>query len=177
MHDFENCLKEATSRICATYFQLPVVGLESPIYRERVYCYELYYQLRINWTEPDYFLSGEVDKSGHPMIRGNHLDRTKPDFLVHVPGGMNNFAVVEVKPITGSVKGIKKDIQTLGAYLDYANYQRAFYLIYGCSDDGNALTRARAKIIEVNEEHRIELWHHAAPMTPASRVPLEQSGA
>ncbi len=35
-------LCEATGRVEAIYFQLPVVGQEAPIYRERVDCYELY---------------------------------------------------------------------------------------------------------------------------------------
>lgn len=87
--NFEPLLQEATSKIGYNYFQLPIDGQEDPIYRERVYCYELYHQLRSIWPKDcEYELSGEVDKSGHPLIRGNNLDRIKPDFLVHVPGDM-----------------------------------------------------------------------------------------
>ena len=44
---FIRCLTNATARVPEVYCQLPVAGEKSPIYRERVYCYELYHQLRI----------------------------------------------------------------------------------------------------------------------------------
>ena len=44
--DIEQLLKDATSGIEGNYFQLPIDGSEDPIYRERVYCYELYHQLK-----------------------------------------------------------------------------------------------------------------------------------
>ena len=43
---FMKCLREAGKRMDAHYFQLPVAGSEEPVFRERVYCYELYHQLR-----------------------------------------------------------------------------------------------------------------------------------
>ena len=74
MENFDNIFKEATKNISREFYQLPVAGKEDPIYRERVYCYELYHQLRSLWpTETEYTLSGEVDKSGHPLIRNNGL--------------------------------------------------------------------------------------------------------
>ena len=36
----------ACRAIASDYMDLPVYGLEDPQYRERVYCYELYHQLR-----------------------------------------------------------------------------------------------------------------------------------
>lgn len=99
MHELDQILVLATQSIREEYFQLPIDGRDKPVYRERVYCYELYHQMRRNWPNGSLFtLSGEVDKSGHPLIRGNGLDRAKPDFLVHVPGDMGgNHAVIEVK--------------------------------------------------------------------------------
>ena len=38
----------AVSRIAHGYFQLPVADADA-LYRERVYCYELYHQLRCLW--------------------------------------------------------------------------------------------------------------------------------
>ncbi|MGD8457430.1 MAG: hypothetical protein PVF83_13695, partial [Anaerolineales bacterium] len=70
--DFEQfliMLCVATSNIGEQYFQLEVAEREEHIYRERVYCYELYHQLRV--VTPDgfnYQLDGELDKSGHPLI-------------------------------------------------------------------------------------------------------------
>jgi hypothetical protein len=39
-------LAQATQAIEASYFLLPIAGRDRPIKRERVYCYELFHQLR-----------------------------------------------------------------------------------------------------------------------------------
>lgn len=46
METFVKILRKATANIPPEYFQLPIAGREDPIYRERVYCYELYHQMR-----------------------------------------------------------------------------------------------------------------------------------
>jgi hypothetical protein len=122
-------LYAATPQIENSYFELAVAGQEEMIFRERVYCYELYHQLRtIMPSEFDYMLDGELDKSGHPYITG----AVKPDFLVHKRGMMNrNLVVIEVKPITASREGITKDINTLSDFILRWNYFRAIYLFYG----------------------------------------------
>jgi hypothetical protein len=66
---FERMVAAAASRITMPYFQLPVAELEDTVYRERVYCYELYHQLRVDWNGFDFSLGGEVDKGGHPLFR------------------------------------------------------------------------------------------------------------
>lgn len=64
-----DALVQATAKIAPPYFQLPVARLEAPLYRERVYCYELYHQLRLEVPAYlPYSLSGEVDKLGHPLF-------------------------------------------------------------------------------------------------------------
>ncbi|WP_428311766.1 methionyl-tRNA formyltransferase-like protein [Hydrocarboniphaga sp.] len=170
MHDFDERLERATARISQTYFQLPVAGREAPIYRERVYCYELYHQLRHNWPEYGYFLSGEIDKAGHPVIRHGYIAKSKPDFLIHVPEDMDNFAAIEVKPINGTSAGVQKDIRTLVAFLDHANYERALYLIYGDAEKGKALVSAQRQLLAQNLEGRVELWHHSKPGQPAAKI-------
>jgi hypothetical protein len=130
---FIDCLKKAGAKIEQHYFQLPVAGKEEPIYRERVYCYELYHQLR-NALGDDfpYKLDGEVDKKGHPVIRLT-LGPKKPDFIVHKPGKMDrNLVVIEVKPITvkDRINELRKDLKTLQGFLDKAKYYRAIMLIY-----------------------------------------------
>jgi len=42
---FEKMVEAACARVGAIYFQLPVADADA-MYRERVYCYELYHQLR-----------------------------------------------------------------------------------------------------------------------------------
>ncbi|HNP97094.1 MAG TPA: hypothetical protein PKJ63_15750 [Cyclobacteriaceae bacterium] len=112
------------------------MGVEEPIYRERVYCYELYHHLRKAWPQSLalYSLSGEIDKRGHPLIRGNHLDATKPDMLVHIPGEMDrNLSAIEVKPVTASVSDILADLEKLTAYCRIGRYHGGIMLVYGSS--------------------------------------------
>src|SRR5689334_16425882 len=107
---FERKLAEACGRIGPEYFQLPVADADS-VYRERVYCYELYHQLRSEWGDLPFSLSGEVDKARHPYFRGGPYSRSKPDLLVHQPGNMEgNLACVEVKPCTGAAGEFSDDL-------------------------------------------------------------------
>ena len=132
---FLQVLTAATERIPEEYFQLPVGHMEAPIYRERVYCYELYHQLRTLLEDDEQFsryaLSGEIDKQGHPIIRP-----CAPDFVFHAPGDMNsNLVVVEVKPVNAELHGIRKDLQTLTYFVsDEARYQLGILLVYGDSE-------------------------------------------
>jgi len=133
---FAKILRKATSRIEREYFLMPVAGCEDAIYRERVYCYELYHRLREVFEEYrfPYSLAGEVDKNGHPIIY-TKIGAIKPDLLVHAPGTMdNNLVVIEVKPIKSKTKDIKKDLKTLAGFLIEANYFKAIHLVYGGSE-------------------------------------------
>jgi hypothetical protein len=93
IEQFLKLLAEATARIPDHYFQLPVAGREDPVFRERVYSYELYHQLRtllaMDRELAAYELSGEIDKQGHPIIRP-----CAPDFVLHIPGAMGANLVV-----------------------------------------------------------------------------------
>lgn len=174
--NIEQLIADATEHIKQNYFQLPIDGQEDPIYRERVYCYELYHQLRSRWpVNTNYELSGEVDKSGHPLIRNNNLDRVKPDLLVHIPGDMRgNYTIIEVKPITANHDGIAKDLSTLTAFRRHADYEKAIYLFYGSGDIEPVLAMAdelqfqdRENKIDLN---LIEFWWHQEIGIPAIRV-------
>jgi hypothetical protein len=171
MEEFDIILQTATENVSPEYFQLPVAGKEDPIYRERVYCYELYHQMRLQWPDNSEFtLSGEVDKAGHPLIRDNGLDNKKPDFLIHVPGKMDcNYLVIEVKPFNANPKEIKKDLVTLTAFREYGNYQRSILLVYGFLDsDIEDIVLFLKEIANqdsgqtINRE-LIELWGHSNP--------------
>jgi hypothetical protein len=130
---FKSALATAAESVSRNFFQLPVAGQEDPAYRERVYCYELYHQLRSIWPfGVRYSLGGEVDKAGHRLIRKNALDRAKPDLIAHVPGDMeSNLAVVEVKPRVPQVVEIASDLRKLAAFRRDAYYASAIYLVYG----------------------------------------------
>lgn len=163
---FFNLLAEATLRIPPHYFQLPVAGREDPVFRERVYSYELYHQLRTLLTidrelEP-YELSGEIDKQGHPIIRP-----CAPDFVLHIAGNMGaNLVVIEVKPVNADRVGIEKDRKNLEYFVTEVGYQCGVQLVYG--GDQDALQRFVNIYREANEQ--IELFWHPEPGKPACCV-------
>jgi hypothetical protein len=167
-HDFIfflKCLKKAGTRIDQHYFQLIVAGKEEPIFRERVYCYELYHQLRILLGDVfPYKLDGELDKVGHPIIRPK-----KPDFIVHVPGTMErNLLVIEVKSIKvkDDLKELRDDLETLQYFLNEANYFRTIMLVYG--DGKHDLPESILSTVEEfskGYEGRIQMVWHQGPGT------------
>ena len=160
MEDFDGCLIDATAAIGPEYFLLPVV-VRDPVFRERVYCYELYHQLRQRWPvalENSWRLSGEVDKRSHQYFRDEGARAPKPDFLVHQPGSHRNFAVVEVKPPGVNFPGLRKDIATLDRFTREFGYERGIMLIYGLHPDV-ALERFR-KVVGDGDQGRFELWVH-----------------
>lgn len=91
MDQLNQILEDATAAITAPYFQLPIFG-GPPVWRERVYCYELYHQMRIRWPEDSpLILTGEVDKRAHPIFRELQARQVIPDLLVHSPGLMTKI--------------------------------------------------------------------------------------
>jgi hypothetical protein len=175
---FIECLCTATQNIQLAYMFLPVAGSVLPVYRERVYCYELYHQLRLSWDDhAGYSLGGEVDKTHHPLMRGLDINKTKPDLLVHKPGDMDgNLIVIEVKPITAKKHGIRKDLRTLTAFLRRGRYHHAIYLVYGDRPRlfNNFAVKARM-LQEEDFEGRIDLntitlYWHRIPGQPAEQI-------
>jgi len=139
------------------YFQLKVAGTEATKYLERVYCYELYHQMRIRWPNVPHKLTGEIDKSGNPRIRHEILNRSKPDFTIHVPGNMDdNLLVIEVKardPVDGKVQ---RDLQKLSEFRRSAEYIAAYYLTYGFNEDEAVEFAANCSAI-ANADNTIDL--------------------
>lgn len=132
-------LSTAASQVAGEYFQLPVVDADA-VDRERVYCYELYHQLRCLWDAFAFSLGGEVDKAGHPHFRGGPYAMAKPDFLVHVPGEMHrNLAAVELKPATAGIDALHKDLQKLTWFCHHAQYFRGLLLVYGEAGESSIL--------------------------------------
>lgn len=179
--DFEQFLTylfRATAEISSQYMLLPIDGSALPIYRERVYCYELYHQLRKQMGNEWYALGGEVDKSNHPRMNHPSIRKTKPDLLVHRPGYMSgNLVIIEIKPVAKSIRrgqltipplaAIKKDLKTLTAFRQHGEYSRAIYLIYG--DDSTALAKIKRRARDMQNSDDsvnldlIDLYWHQAP--------------
>lgn len=165
-NEFLTYLESSCKSIEKDYFQTPVAKeLEQApterVYRERVYCYELYHQLRINIkSDFPYTLCGELDKSGHPIIRNN----SKPDFIAHVLGSMeNNLLIMEVKSITNikeKIKNLTNDYNKMSCFLNKANYYRGIMLIYGSINNESNLDKKTTDEIEKNQDDRIiTMWH------------------
>ena len=177
MKQFDEILCRATANISAEYFQLPVDG-GMLIYRERVYCYELYHQMRCLWPKEgtDLRLNGEVDKKAHPVMSKFDMHLAIPDLLVHGPGYMaRNFAVIEIKPQTAIATGIEKDIRTLTEFRRFAKYERAIYLHYGHELPDGLLSTIQAEAVKANSP-KIEVWFHKAPMEAAALADVIDGG-
>lgn len=173
MKELDSILSAAAANIDRMYFHLRIDGGDAPIFRERVYCYELYHQMRLLWPKmTDYFLNGEVDKAAHPILRELDSDKAKPDFLVHTPGYMaGNYAIIEVKHICATKKGISKDLKTLTKFIDRVAYKRGIYLIYGEIPENELVSKVSEAATEAHIELRkIELWLHKEVGEKAVRI-------
>ncbi len=174
-------VSKATSAIAREYFLLPVADSEGGqplvIYRERVYAYELYHQLQKEWPKNKekwlYSLGGEVDKRGHPIVRGPDLDNVKPDLLVHVPGRMDhNLAVVEIKAVDARKNLISDDLRKLIAFRQHAKYKAAFLLAFG--EGGIEDVLGCTSSIDPDEIKLVELLHHRRVGEPAEPIAWRQ---
>ncbi|VVB63499.1 Uncharacterised protein [uncultured archaeon] len=172
---FQVAFRRATQNIDEYYFKVSVANLSGHYFRERVYCYELYHQLRINLSgfhNFPYALQGEMDKNSHPIIH-NEISAVKPDFILHKPGTMDqNLLVIEVKPLNNtSYSQLKKDLDTLTGFIDLG-YYRAIHLIYGSLGRGE---RDIFKVIKAYDRYNSEFgglnanrgkfllyWHRAS---------------
>jgi len=168
MNEFSALLENATRKIPHQYFELPIVGGDY-VYRERVYCYELYHQLRTIWPNSAFSLNGELDKAAHPLFRSLQI-RQKPDFLVYVPGSMeNNEIVMEVKTAGAGDDGIRKDFETIQKFILDVGYKRGVFLMFG-SQVETQVPKIRRVFASLENLSNIEVWLHSSPGHPAFRL-------
>lgn len=117
------------------YFNFQVAGNDETIKRERVYCAELYHQMRIRFVLIDYDLNIEPDKKNHPLIE-QYCGSVDPDLVVHRGGNMepeDNLAVIEVKTSSGDLTaGIEKDLETINCMTSIKNgYYGGVIIVFG----------------------------------------------
>jgi hypothetical protein len=139
---FKDCLREAVERIQPHFIRLPTVS--GTTIRERVFCYELYHQLRcLLPSATPFLLTGELDKSGHRIFKELSRFNVIPDLLLHVPGTMaGNFVAIEVKRTPITTRGLTKDLATLTYLRRDAQYQNALLLVFGATGaDLNSVLR------------------------------------
>lgn len=180
LNEVTQALLLASAAVPTDYFQLPVADQEEPEYRERVYCYELYHQWRLRWPQGlPYSLCGEIDKQGHPVIRGG----SKPDFLVHHPGAFSNLLIVEVKPANIATPRIVQDMKKLTQFRrgwsttgepQRSGYYAACLWLYGAPL--SEWPQLRDAIVASARDHPdvdlalVSCFLHSAPSHPAERV-------
>lgn len=140
-------------------------------YRERVYCYELYHQMRaivdhdrqLFDFSTKFKLYGEYDKRDYPE---DHIKNKIPDFIIHYPGiNEKNLAIIEVKPLKKGV-GLKKDLETIKAFIgsQKLHYSWGIMYVYGYGADINKLTN---RFLELKGgEQKISLIWHEGPSIP-----------
>jgi hypothetical protein len=146
--EYIDLLKKALGQIEPGYFRLVTTYNPRGIVRERIFCYELYHQIRLS-MEPRHTLSfhGEIDKSGH--LDFNRQDRANPDFVFHIPGThLANTLVIEIKGSVNKRKGILKDFDTILTFISKYRYSAGIFILYNHSFD-ELMDRVRQEILEL----------------------------
>jgi hypothetical protein len=174
MHNLDEILYKATSNINSKFYELPIEGGPT-VFRERVYCYELYHQMRCIWpNQSEYVLNGELDKRAHPALKKLSFQHT-PDLLIHTPGNMaGNNVIIEIK-CHATPNGIIKDMRTIEKFIKDANYKRGIYIVYGPACQENKIKEI-IKLYKTEQiSSEIELWIHPKSGTNAFRYSLLNS--
>lgn len=143
---FNSALYEAISKIDKEYYKVRLAYFNQTIYRENVYCFELYHQLRkILGDQYTYALSGKVDKASHPDIVDRCLE-FQSDFLIHQPGVINQDASLAIMYVCSLDSAFRyheamiEQFQRMSCATNVRDgYHRGIMLIYG--DDKTELDR------------------------------------
>ncbi len=132
IEDIIGIITKAAVQVTEKYLRLTTTYEPSGIVRERVFCYELYHQLRLILDDSNKLtLNGEIDKRGHKDFKAK--DRKNPDFVFHIPGQhFGNTIIFEVKG-TLDKKGIIKDFETIITFISTYQYQAGVFLLYNNS--------------------------------------------
>lgn len=118
----------AASKVDSKYFKIKTTYSIDEIVRERVFCYELYHQIRLILGDDfPLMLHGEIDKRGHSDF--DLHDRKNPDFIFHSPGTHEgNSVVAEVK---GKLSDeIRKDFEKIFLFVSRYNFSAGVFLLY-----------------------------------------------
>ena len=131
VRQYVDLIKTALLQVEPVYFKLITNYKPSGIVRERVFCYELYHQIRKRMTGLDLTINGEIDKRGHPdFVPGGSKN---PDFVFHKPGSNeDNTLVIEVK---GKLKSdaIENDFNKIITFIEEYNYKAGVFVLYNYS--------------------------------------------
>jgi len=120
---------DSIKNVPSSFFEIETANGVSPIRRERVFCYELYHQMRCIQTIKrlnlnDFSINAEIDKSGHAIIK----QKFNPDFIIHEQRNMTNHIVIEVKT-NANRAGILKDFETIKCMINCYNYIYGIFIM------------------------------------------------
>ncbi|MBV9790341.1 MAG: hypothetical protein JOZ51_19275 [Chloroflexi bacterium] len=95
--EYVDLIASSLEKVCPQYYRLITTYDRNGIVRERLFCYELYHQIRLKMQRGEELtLHAEIDKRGHQDFQEEH--RKNPDFVFHVQGTHDfNTLVIEVK--------------------------------------------------------------------------------
>lgn len=161
---------QAILRIEAPYFRTEQHGSDREISIERIYCYELYHQIRSILTEHGldrkYVLHGEYDKSRTGLVKQILGSGYKPDFIVHKPGNLDDdILVMEVKRIDGNLRKMVDDLSKIKTFMSCkTRYRKGLMLVFGEED-------AERQIDAMISDNTIILWHNELKSVFKFRVP------
>ena len=130
-------LKESINNIEEKFYKVTSSQIENSVPRERIFCYELYHQLRLECQTYKFGVRFDISPE---LVKGKSMGYSEitniPDFLFHREGTDVNFCILEVKAQLNKEK-IKKDFETLSSFLNGKTkllpYKIGIFLIFGYS--------------------------------------------
>lgn len=139
-------LLEGIERVNDKYIHFPHYSEDGnkTLYRERVFCYELYHQIRKIQEEHaadgqliNFDVNGEPDKRGQELFKD--ITGPMPDMIFHKIGSEENYLVLEAKcSLSGTPKdkegkptGVYKDFVNLSDFIEGVHYELGVFLVYG----------------------------------------------
>lgn len=184
---FLDVLHECAKKIPENYWSLNRYNPEGTpvVLRERVYCYELYHQLRVYLDRVckdgeqafPYTLHGEIDKRGHNYVFKQLRMRPNPDFVIHEPGTIDrNLAVIEVKSTDNKRALFFEDIDKLYAFVTKLDYRVGILYVFGPQDE--LAFNPDALILYATKGRTfpfIILWHQAVDTKPIMVFPNKKN--
>lgn len=163
-------LEHASQAVGPSYFLLPIARRDRPIKRERVYCYELFHQLRSALHDSELALFGEPDKRRHP-----DFPPINPDFILHTPGHhRDNAAVIEVECRLG-LEHLIKDLRNLRIMRD-RGYQTLILLLFANSRVPWPKLRQASTEAGIDLGEITVLLHRAAGQAATRELPPDPTG-
>lgn len=180
-------LRTALEAVAPTYFQVNMPGGRRRAY-ERVFSYELYHQMRLEFNNPNLFLHGEF---GKPLNMINHLNRRNtvfPDIVVHQTDNIfHNILALEVKSSnTVAEREFRRDLRKLFFYSQICQpfwpglqFQHAVYIVANYNVNNNQDIQQYWMQVPFNAGFPLSLWNRtrngAGQMVTRYFVPTGES--